>query len=44
MDYVDAFFWIKPLGEVDDYCMHEIKDPWVQRQFIQGITNANPPL
>jgi len=55
MPYVDAFYWVKPLGESDgnsdlfiteDKCLRNAPEAgeWFQEQFELGIKNANPPL
>ncbi|OUM57803.1 glycoside hydrolase family 6 protein [Piromyces sp. E2] len=53
MSFIDAFYWVKNLGESDGSLMNAegncipnspYVDEWSQRQFELGITNANPSL
>ncbi|OUM68810.1 glycoside hydrolase family 6 protein [Piromyces sp. E2] len=53
MDYIDAFYWIKPLGISDGsnitnstVCMSDAPqyNSWFQNHFIEGLKNSNPKL
>jgi len=55
MDYLDAFYWIKPFGKdysnssrYESICTRDLEvyssDNWNQKIFEEGIKKANPPF